>query len=75
MEPVREQLTDDEVIELLRKLPQRFAEVVMLADLQEFSYIIRRFKRLSVRLGWRLHQKVVDARSHIRRNLQIMFVV
>ena len=38
MEPVAEQLTDDELIEAFRKLPQQFAEVVMLADVQEFSY-------------------------------------
>src|SRR5215472_8843452 len=38
MEPVAEQLTDDELIHAFRKLPQQFAEVVMLADVQEFSY-------------------------------------
>src|ERR1043166_1168122 len=37
-EPVGEHLTDDEVIEAFRKLPRQFAEVVMLADVQEFSY-------------------------------------
>src|ERR1041384_1602494 len=37
-EPVGEQLTDDEVIQAFRKLPRHFAEVVMLADVQEFSY-------------------------------------
>src|SRR5215470_3688615 len=37
-EPVAEQLTDDELIQAFRKLPQQFAEVVMLADVQEFSY-------------------------------------
>jgi RNA polymerase sigma-70 factor (ECF subfamily) len=38
MEPVAEQLTDDELIQAFRKLPQQFAEVVMLADVQEFTY-------------------------------------
>ena len=38
VEPVAEQITDDEVIQAFRKLPQQFAEVVMLADVQEFSY-------------------------------------
>ena len=38
VEPVAEQLTDDELIQAFRKLPQQFAEVVMLADVQEFSY-------------------------------------
>jgi RNA polymerase sigma-70 factor (ECF subfamily) len=38
IEPVAEQLTDDELIQAFRKLPQQFAEVVMLADVQEFSY-------------------------------------
>jgi RNA polymerase sigma-70 factor (ECF subfamily) len=38
MEPVAEQLTDDEMIQAFRKLPHQFAEVVMLADVQEFSY-------------------------------------
>jgi RNA polymerase sigma-70 factor (ECF subfamily) len=37
-EPVGEHLTDDEVIEAFRKLPRQFAEVVILADVQEFSY-------------------------------------
>jgi len=36
--PVPEQLTDEEMIAAFRKLPQQFAEVVMLADVQEFSY-------------------------------------
>ena len=31
-------LTDDEMIAAFRKLPQQFAEVVMLCDVQEFSY-------------------------------------
>src|ERR1041384_5402105 len=38
VEPVAEQLTDEELLQAFRKLPQQFAEVVMLADLQEFSY-------------------------------------
>jgi RNA polymerase sigma-70 factor, ECF subfamily len=38
VEPVPEQLTDDDLIQALRKLPQQFAEVVLLADVQEFSY-------------------------------------
>ena|SRR5437870_3517405 len=38
VEPAGEQLTDDEVIQAFRELPQQFAEVVMLADVQEFSY-------------------------------------
>jgi RNA polymerase sigma-70 factor (ECF subfamily) len=38
VEPVAEQLTDDELMQAFRKLPQQFAEVVMLADFQEFSY-------------------------------------
>src|SRR5215471_4012233 len=37
-EPVAEQLTDEELLQAFRKLPQQFAEVVMLADVQEFSY-------------------------------------
>src|SRR6266567_5050329 len=36
--PVPEELTDDEMISAFRKLPQQFAEVVMLSDVQEFSY-------------------------------------
>ena len=38
IEPVADQLTDDELIQAFRKLPEQFAEVVMLADVQEFSY-------------------------------------
>src|ERR1051326_6719391 len=37
-ETVREDLTDDEVIQAFQNLPRQFAEVVMLADVQEFSY-------------------------------------
>src|SRR5215471_15339556 len=37
-EPVAEQLTDEELLLVFRKLPPQFAEVVMLADVQEFSY-------------------------------------
>src|SRR5262245_30190204 len=38
VEPVAEQLTDEEMIQAFRKLSQPYAEVVMLADVQEFSY-------------------------------------
>ena len=38
VEPVPEQLTDQELIQALQKLPQQYAEVVLLADVQEFSY-------------------------------------
>ena len=38
VEPIAEQLTDDELIQAFRKLLQQFAEVVMLSDVQEFSY-------------------------------------
>ena len=38
VEPIAEQLTDDELIQAFRKLPQQFAEVVMLSDVQEFSH-------------------------------------
>src|ERR1043166_2477505 len=37
-EPVGEELTDDEMIAAFRKLPRQFADVVMLCDVQEFSY-------------------------------------
>jgi RNA polymerase sigma-70 factor (ECF subfamily) len=36
--PVPENLTDQELLSVLRNLPQQFAEVVMLADVHEFSY-------------------------------------
>jgi RNA polymerase sigma-70 factor (ECF subfamily) len=36
--PVPEQLTDKELLSAFQKLPQQFAEVVMLADVHEFSY-------------------------------------
>jgi RNA polymerase sigma-70 factor (ECF subfamily) len=35
---IPEFLTDEEILVALRKMPQRYAEVVMLADVQEFSY-------------------------------------
>jgi RNA polymerase sigma-70 factor (ECF subfamily) len=35
---VPEHLTDEEILAALAKMPQRYAEVIMLADVQEFSY-------------------------------------
>jgi RNA polymerase sigma-70 factor, ECF subfamily len=36
--PVPEDLTDEEMLAALRQIPAQYAEVVMLADVQEFSY-------------------------------------
>ena len=36
--PVPEELTDDEMLVAFREIPRQFAEVVMLCDVQEFSY-------------------------------------
>jgi RNA polymerase sigma-70 factor, ECF subfamily len=36
--PVPENLTDQEILSAFRRLPQQFAEAVMLADVHEFSY-------------------------------------
>lgn len=36
--PAPEQLTDQEILAAVRELPAIFAEVVLLADVQEFSY-------------------------------------
>jgi RNA polymerase sigma-70 factor (ECF subfamily) len=36
--PLPEGLTDDEMLAAFRKIPRQFAEVVLLADVQEFSY-------------------------------------
>jgi RNA polymerase sigma-70 factor (ECF subfamily) len=36
--PVPEHLTDEEILAALRKIPQQYADVVMLADVEEFSY-------------------------------------
>lgn len=36
--PVRPDLTDEEVLEALDRLPANFREVVLLADVEEFSY-------------------------------------
>jgi RNA polymerase sigma-70 factor (ECF subfamily) len=38
VEPVPEELTDAELIEAVRALPLQYAEVLLLADVQEFSY-------------------------------------
>lgn len=35
---IPETLTDEDILAALAKMPQRYAEVVMLADVQEFSY-------------------------------------
>jgi len=37
-EPISEDLTDEDVLAAFRKVPERYAQVVMLADVQEFSY-------------------------------------
>ncbi len=36
--PVSDHLTDEELLRALAAIPQRYAEVVVLADVQEFSY-------------------------------------
>lgn len=36
--PVAQQLTDEEVLEAIDRLPQQYREVVLLADVEEFSY-------------------------------------
>ena len=36
--PVPNDLTDEEILSAIRKIPQQYAEVVMLADVHEFSY-------------------------------------
>jgi RNA polymerase sigma-70 factor (ECF subfamily) len=36
--PVPEDLTDEEILGAIRNIPQQYAEVVMLADVHEFSY-------------------------------------
>ena len=36
--PVTEHLSDEEVLAAFRKLPERFAEVVLLSDVYEFTY-------------------------------------
>jgi RNA polymerase sigma-70 factor, ECF subfamily len=36
--PVAEELTDEEILGAIRNIPQQYAEVVMLADVHEFSY-------------------------------------
>jgi RNA polymerase sigma-70 factor (ECF subfamily) len=44
--PALEALRDEEMLEAFRKLPRHYAEVVMLADVHEFSY-----KEIRDRLG------------------------
>jgi RNA polymerase sigma-70 factor, ECF subfamily len=44
--PAADELTDPEILAALRKLPESYAEVVILADVQEFSY-----KEISVAIG------------------------
>ncbi|HZS46158.1 MAG TPA: sigma-70 family RNA polymerase sigma factor [Blastocatellia bacterium] len=44
--PVPEELTDEDMLVAFQKLPQHYREVVLLADIQEFSY-----KETSVALG------------------------
>jgi len=36
--PLPEDLTDEDILEALREIPRHHAEVVLLADVQEFSY-------------------------------------
>jgi RNA polymerase sigma-70 factor (ECF subfamily) len=36
--PVSENLTDEDILAALTKVPQDFREVLLLADVQEFSY-------------------------------------
>jgi RNA polymerase sigma-70 factor (ECF subfamily) len=36
--PIDEELKDEEILAAFRKIPRQFADVVMLADVQDFSY-------------------------------------
>ena len=36
--PIPEELTDDDILGALKRIPQKFCEVVLLADVEEFSY-------------------------------------
>ena len=47
--PAPEHLTDQEILSAFRKIPQQFAEVMLLADVQEFSY-----KEIQEALGIRI---------------------
>ena len=58
--PVPEELTDDEVLAALRKIPRQFAEVVMLCDAQEFSY-----KEIQETLGIPIGSQTYPVRARI----------
>jgi RNA polymerase sigma-70 factor (ECF subfamily) len=36
--PVKQELTDEQIVNALSSLPQAFSEVILLVDVQEFSY-------------------------------------
>jgi RNA polymerase sigma-70 factor, ECF subfamily len=65
--PVSEFLTDDEVIAALIKLPEHYREVVLLTDVQEFSYK-EAAQILNVPIGT-VMSRLNRARTHLKKSL------
>ena len=66
---VNEELTDKEMLAAFRKIPKQFAEVVMLADVQSFSYKEIQ-DTLNIPIGtvqWRVFSAKRKLAPHLRR--------
>ena len=67
---IPDRLTDEEILAALRNMPQRYAEVVMLADVQEFSY--REIQEtLSIPIGT-VMSRLSRGREYLRAELSSM---
>src|SRR5215469_13162796 len=67
---IPEFLTDEQILVALRKMPQRYAEVVMLADVQEFSYK-EIHETLSIPIGT-VMSRLSRGREYLRTELAAM---
>ena len=67
---VPDKLTDEEILAAFEKIPQRYAEVVMLADVQEFSYKEIQ-QTLSIPIGT-VMSRLSRGREYLRAHLSSM---
>ena len=67
---IPEHLTDEDILAALAKMPPRYAEVVMLADVQEFSYK-EIHETLSIPIGT-VMSRLSRGRDYLRTELSAM---
>jgi RNA polymerase sigma-70 factor, ECF subfamily len=68
--PIPETLTDEDVLAAIQKMPAQYSEVVLLADVHEFTY-----KEIQETLGipiGTVMSRLSRARDHLRRQLSML---